>query len=421
MPNVMNSSKFQMQNHFAKIQDQPLAFSQLVLVYVFVGKPLVDLLFFWEPSKYLYMALLFMAALFAYVGNSMAIAKNDVTVNGYTGPFYYLLFGIYTLHLVCLYLYLNGDKTEILKIISPFITVAIVALCLKVDVRRYLLLVMAGIIVLNFVSLPFDFSWIMWGNIKTFKGFYFFKMDLAFTILNALVVYYFCTEKKLDLRFAILSLMVVVMIVLSNSRMNYLLLALFFGYVALCYGLSWQSLFKITGLLVVVALLVAVLYDPDKYLSPFDMSNMDSFTQGRNEIWDLIISKGLGEASIMQWLFGQGLLGDVILSETYASNTAHNAHNELLHILMTQGLFGLGTYILLWVMAVRYLLSGGRGLDRDDIVLISIIFSFFLLQSLTVVVIAFYLKTWWLVCALACCRGKKLLTINDGYKRIIPD
>ena len=93
MANVMNSSKFQMQDHFAKIQDQPLAFSQLVLVLVFVGKPLVDLLFFWEPSKYLYMALLFMAALFAYVGNSMAADKKQVTLNDYTGAFYYLLLG----------------------------------------------------------------------------------------------------------------------------------------------------------------------------------------------------------------------------------------------------------------------------------------------------------------------------------------
>ena len=383
---------------------QTLAFSQLILVCILAGKPLVDLIFFWEPAKYLYIGLLFLCGLLAYMGNSM-VGRQNVGNGSFSGVIFYLLLAFYILHLFALNIYLNGNNSEIFKIISPFITVVIVGLCLKVDLRPYLKIVMAVSIIINFLSLPFDFAWVMWGSVKTFKGFYYFKMDLAFAVLNALVVYFFCTERKVNLAFAVLSLMVVIMIVLSNSRMNYLLVALFFAYVAFCHGISWQSIAKMLVLLTVVGIVAVFLYDPNKFISPFDTTNVESFTQGRNVIWGNIISKGLGEASIWEWLSGQGLFADYMLESYHPNGVIHNAHNELLHLLMTQGILGLAVYILLWYSSFKYLLGSNTNISGHARVLLSLILLFFLLQSITTVVITFYLKTWWLVCALICCRG----------------
>lgn len=398
-------------------------FSMNVLIMVFVLKPIFDLFFFIDALKYLYMGLLFLSGAFAFFGSVRPYAFSSASKMGMNSHsnysvIFFLLFSLYVLFLFSIGMYTKLDSnaiSEIIKIISPFITVGIMVVCSKYDIRKKIATFLAIVVLVNFISLPFGFSWVMWGSVKTFKGFYYFKMDLAFSLLNCLVIYYFSTDRFFNKRFISLSLMVVVMIVLSNSRLNYLLLFLFFSYVAFVQGISLRSLVRIAILVAVIGLLVMFLYNPDKFISPFDVSNMDSFTQGRNHIWALIIDRGLLDADFFELLFGQGLFSDLELSNAYARSVAvHDAHNELLHLLMTQGVVGLFIYVALWFISVKYMLQNKVETGCGDKLFISMIFLFFVIQGVTAVISPFYLKTWWLVCCLVVCCGSNINNRRNG-------
>jgi hypothetical protein len=146
-----------------------------------------------------------------------------------------------------------------------------------------------------------------------------------------------------------------------------------------------------------------MLYDPTKLLG-FDTTNEAAFTQGRNVTWDHLLS-ALAEYSPVEWLFGRGAFSDLQLAQEIngAGKAAHNAHNDILHSIFTQGIFGSAFYVYLWYRMFRMTDSPklpiwARGTGAMALFL-------FMLQGLTAVMSSFATKTWPLVMVLLILRG----------------
>jgi len=149
----------------------------------------------------------------------------------------------------------------------------------------------------------------------------------------------------------------------------------------------------LTGLL---ALIFGLVYDPTKMLG-FQEATQEGFTQGRSVIWTNLVGT-LASNTPLQWIFGRGLFADLILSVEHLSltnGTPHNAHDEFLHLLFTQGLFGMGLYAALWIQMYRY--AHGSNLPKwasGTGIVASLIFC---AQGLTAVTSSYATKTWPLV------------------------
>src|SRR5262249_22515634 len=148
---------------------------------------------------------------------------------------------------------------------------------------------------------------------------------------------------KLRPVFVALLLLGLAEVVLSNARLNYLTFAVFLLFLLWRNGVSLPRLVGAVLLVTAVAAVALVLYDPTTFLSPFDITDSNRFTQGRERIWETLVSEGILKADLVDMLFGRGMYFDwAIMNEYgYGFRQTHNAHNELIHLVLTQGLFGL--------------------------------------------------------------------------------
>jgi hypothetical protein len=297
----------------------------------------------------------------------------------------------------------GGNLGEIFKIVSPFVFFVLVAFAAD----RWLIYALAIgavlTIIVNAALFPFDYGWVMWGEFKTFKGYYYFKTDLAYSLCFSILICAFYVRNKITMALAILFLIAAVEIVLANSRLNYLSFLLVALFIAAKEGVCFRSMLRYFLLFTVLGVVVALLYDPTKLLG-FDSSSEAAFTQGRNVTWmHLLIN--MANSSPIEWLFGRGAFADLLLSAEYngAGKEAHNAHNEILHLLFTQGIVGTVFYIVLWVRMVQ--MSRCRYLPRWARGTMSMALFLFLLQSLTAVLSSFATKTWPVVMVLLAVRG----------------
>jgi hypothetical protein len=368
-------------------------FTSWLLVLLVVAKPLSDALYEVEVVKYLYMLLLGGGALLARYGHAFDGTQADPRNR-------YLL--VYTLAIVAYFYYLMGEAltqggslSGIFKIVSPFAFFVLVALA---DDRWliYALVIAAVLtIVVNAALLPFGIGWIQWGAVRTFKGFYFFKTDLAYALVFSVLVLAFFARNRLNLWLSGLILLAAVQVVLSNSRLNYATLACVVGFVALKQGLSLRFLLRLGVLAGVFGLIVALVVSPERLLG-FDTTNMRAFSQGRSDLWASLWA-GIRDFSPREWLFGLGYFGDskLVAEYNFDGQAVHNAHNELLHLVSTQGLIGLAAYVGLWVGMYRMCRpSNAPAWARGTLAMAALLF---VLQGMTTVMSPLATKTWPLV------------------------
>ena len=368
-------------------------FSSWLLLALIVAKPLSDALYEIDAVKYLYIMLLAAGALLARVGHAFgrdgADSRNRQLV-AYVfllvGYFYYL-FGGALVH--------GGSLSAIFKIVSPFAFFALVAFAND----RWLIHALAAAavlaIVVNAALLPFDFGWTQWGSARTFKGYYFFKTDLAYALVFSLLVAAFYFRNRITPLLGVLMLLTAVQVVFANSRLNYVTLLCVFLFLGIKQGLGVRLLLGYGALVAVLAGVVMVAVDPSQLLG-FDTSDMRSFSQGRSDIWASLWA-GIQNFTAREWLFGQGFFADSRLVAEYsrAGQDIHNAHNELLHLLATQGIVGLCVYIGLWVWMYR--MCRPRQMPawaRGTLLTAVLVFAF---QGVTTVMSPFATKTWPLV------------------------
>lgn len=370
-------------------------FSTLFLVVVFLAKPVADAMYSIGIVKYLYFSVFIGAFFVAIIGIVINRRKYDLNFQKFI-VFYSLALALYFMFLLVLAVSYGGGMEEVIKKVTPFIAICALGLVGGISSRRLVAGTSVLVIVANFAVLPFDFSWTSWGGINTFRGFYYFKLDLAFCVTMALLAYFVSTDRRLSVHFALLALMAVVMVVLSNSRMNYLLVFCVLVYSAYEAGISLKNLAKYCAFGVIIFSVALILYDPSKFLSPFDVSNIEKFSQGRNRIWEAVWTVGILGASLKQIVFGQGLMADWLISYRYGGlDQVHDAHNEFLHLLVNQGLFGIAFYLSLWIVPILYVVF--RKGDRSSRRLLIFVCTLFVVQSVTSVVSSYYLKMWWLV------------------------
>lgn len=375
-------------------------FSSWLLLGLIVAKPLSDALYQIDAVKYLYIMLLAAGALLARVGQAFGGAEADprnrqlvAYVFVLVGYFYYLFGGA---------LAYGGSLSAIFKIVSPFAFFVLVAFAND----RWLIHALAAAavlaIVINAALLPFDFGWAQWGSARTFKGYYFFKTDLAYALVFSLLVAAFYLRNRITPLLGILMLLAAAQVLFANSRLNYVTLLGVALFLAFKQGLSARLLLGYGALASVLGVLAVVAVDPSQLLG-FDTSDMRTFSQGRSDIWASLWS-GMQDFTPGEWLLGQGFFADSRLMAEYsgAGQDIHNAHNELLHLISTQGIVGLCVYGCLWVWMYRmcrprHMPAWARGTLLTAVLV-------FLFQGVTTVMSPFATKTWPLVMVLLAVR-----------------
>jgi len=382
-------------------------FSSFPLLFLVMIKPLTDAFYEVEAVKYGYILLLLSASLFAKYGQVIQGATADPRNKQFLA--YILLIILYFYFQFGLAITYGGNFAEMFKIVSPFVFFVLVAYAAD----RWLLYALGAgavlTILINAAFLPFDFGWVNWGGTRTFKGYYFFKTDLSYSLCFSVLLCAFYMRNKITPVLAGLILIAAVEVLLANSRLNYLSFILVVIFIMLKGGTSIGSLAKYSFLLGLLGLVIALLYDPTKLLG-FDTTNEAAFTQGRSVTWQHLATSML-DFSPIDWLFGKGAFADLMLSQDIngAGQVAHNAHNEILHLIYTQGVFGVIFYFLLWFMMFKMshipnIPKWARGTD-------TLALSIFVLQGMTAVLSSFATKTWPLVMVLLALRG---LGIDSG-------
>lgn len=380
-------------------------FSMAPLLLLILAKPAADAFYEQNVVKYGYMAALLYATFFARSGLALqhgSRAGRDTTMATYLwllAAYFFFLFGLTAAY--------GGTLQEVFKIVSPFIFFSLVAFASGRQMAYALWGSAILVIVANAALLPFDFGWVYWGDVRTFKGFYFFKTDLAYSLSFSVLICAMFGRYRFAPWLAFFVMLAAVQVVLANSRLNYLTFGAVLLFIGLRSGLNWRSALRLGVLLAIIGAIAAVSYDPERALG-FDVSNMAVFTQGRNEVWERLIN-AMAQSGPLEWLFGNGLFADLRLAvEDPTSGGAHNAHNEYLHTLYTQGFVGAAFYIYLWTrtfhLALRQRPQWLAGTATAAAV-------FFGLQGTTAVVSSFASKTWPLVMVLLMIRS---LSLSDA-------
>jgi hypothetical protein len=368
-------------------------FSLWPLLIVIIAKPAADAFYDVNAVKYGYMLVLFVVAFFARYGQAIARAR---VKRPEVGVFYLLLLITYFYFLFGSAVVFGGSLQEIFKIISPFIFFALVFFASDRRIIPALAFGAGLVVVANAALLPFDYGWVYWGGIHTFKGFYYFKTDLAyslaFSVLMVAIYYRFTNHTILLLLIALAG----VEVVLANSRLNYLTYALLMIYIAIKNGVNMRTVTRYGWLFAVVGGVVVYSYSSSKLLG-FDIDNWGTFTQGRLLAWGRLLNAFMG-FSPLEWLFGRGMYADIVLAAEEVGIWAGNAHNEFLHLVYTQGMIGTFVYGLLWYQVFRLTCGTATppGLRNVGPMAVALI----LLQGTTTVVSSYATKTWPLVLVL---------------------
>lgn len=355
-------------------------------------KSAVDAFFEVNSVKYLYIFLLLFGVFFLRTGRGFAQNLKTKGVSSNLQSVLWVFSIAYFSFLTLLMLFQNGSPQMIFKIVSPFVFFGL--LVAADDDSLPLALAIGAVlnIVANASLLPFEFGWTYWGGVKTFKGFYLFKTDLAYSLATSLLIYAAWSRYKLTPWFLGLALLVVVQVVLANSRMNYLTLLIVLVFIMMKNGAKPGSLLLYACFLGVLGSVAAFLYDPSKLLG-FDTTSVTSFTQGRDRIVEVLFKYGLANYGPVDILFGRGLYADLLIyMENVGDGLAHGAHNDYLFQLTTQGLTGLALNFFGW--RLLYKISQSAGPRRWASGLAFTGFAIYLTQAFSTTMSVFALKTW---------------------------
>ena len=349
-----------------------------------------DAFFETNSVKYLYFFLLLFGVFFLRTGRGFTRERSKAS--GDLQPKLWVFVIIYFSFLTMLMIFQNGSPQLIFKIVSPFIFFGLVVAAADESLPLAIAIGAMLNIVANAALMPFDYGWVYWGGVHTFKGFYLFKTDLSFSLSTSLLAFAAWNRYRLTPVYIVLTLLVVVQVVLANSRLNYLTLAIVLIFVALKNGAKPATLLMYGGFLGVLMGVAFVLYDSSKVLT-MDTSNMGGFTQGRDRVIEVLIKYGLANYGPLELLFGRGLYADVLIfMQNISDGTPHGAHNEYMYLLVTQGLTGVGLNLIGWILVYKISRSAGPRHWASGLTVVA--FLLYLSQGLTATVSPFALKTW---------------------------
>ncbi len=352
----------------------------------------VDAFYEVNSVKYLYFFLLIFGVFFLRTGKGFMQQRGSSGGVSNLQPMLWIFIVVYFSFLTMIMMLHNGTPQMVFKIVSPFM---FFGLLVAADDESLPLAFAAGAalnILANAAMLPLEQGWVYWGNVRTFKGFYLFKTDLSYSLATSLLVFAAWSRYRPTPIFLGLTLLVLIQVLLSNSRMNYLTLFIVLGFVAIKNGAKPLTLAMYAVFLCGLGGVAAYLYDPSKVVG-FDTSNMGSFTQGRDRIFQVLLKYGLANYGPLELLFGKGLYADMLIyMENVSDGAAHGAHNDYLFQLTTQGIFGLTMSFIGWIILYRITKSGGSRRWASGLAFTA--FLMYYVQALSVNVSVYALKTW---------------------------
>jgi len=352
----------------------------------------VDAAFEVNAVKYFYFSLLLFSVFFLRTGRGFNRSEVNHGSGGVLQPKLWIYIAVYFTFLTMVMLWLNGNPQQIFKIVSPFLFFGLIVAAADKSLPFAIALGAGLNILANAALLPFDYGWTYWGGVRTFKGFYLFKTDLSYSLATSLLTYAAWRRYKPTPDLLILAFLSVIMVVLANSRMNYLTLAIVLVFIAFKNGARPAVLAGYAVFLGFVVGVAAILYDPSKYLG-FDTSNVGSLTQGRDRIFEVLVRYGLANYGPLELLFGRGLYADFILyAENVSDGVVHSAHNDYLYQLVSQGIFGLAMNLGGWYLLYRIAFSSGPRRWAAGLSFVG--FLLYFVQGLSMTVSLFALKTW---------------------------
>lgn len=265
--------------------------------------------------------------------------------------------------------------------------------------RKYL--VCSGIIVLgaNLITLITRTGFQTWGHATTFSGLYYFKTDLAIGMNFVMItLMYFSNFKKKYIWIA--TILCAVMIVLSNARIDMIILLIILGIYFLWFrerktGKQLRINIKYVGIGIAVFIGAIFLISKMLELPMFQQYNFISFsvnnildiysasnTSGRNVVWEAILKIFNNQT------LGTRLIGVDFVSDIYFTFDSHNAY---LKMMFCTGYLGLGLFILfLFLYMAKLNLVQNRNLFYFNLSLLIV----FVLQSLSASTVAYTQSTW---------------------------
>ena len=235
-----------------------------------------------------------------------------------------------------------------------------------------------------FVASLLGLGYETWGEVSVFSGGYFFKTDMAISVIIMLSFVLVFSNNRFFLYLSILISGYLVFI--TNARIA-LPLVIVVPMLAIAIRKGWVRDFKGKAIFYSVATMflgffglylvnmIGVNMLGFDFSDPFSGAN----TQGRTLIWSTILSFYF-EASMVEQLFGLGLGADSYATSLLADHplAGVRAHNSFVYLLVCTGLVGLITifwFLLLVVLRVPLLL-GSKNVQFFRVASLTVIFVF---------------------------------------------
>lgn len=235
------------------------------------------------------------------------------------------------------------------------------------------------------------FGYIYWGNYLTFTGGYFFKTDLA---LSVLILFSFALAFFLPKNYFISITLVILtgwLVWISNARIS--LLALFLSITVLFYyryrGKGFFSLLIYSflgGVFIFAIAYISQQSGDGKYLG-FDWFDFwgEKNLQGRNWIW-LAIIQYYNEYDFVNKMIGGGLSADVFATDKYSMAFGlenSRAHNAFLYLLVCLGFLGLFSFFIVLISWCFQVIKSLKNWDQPVVIVSYILLATFFVFSLT--------------------------------------
>lgn len=265
--------------------------------------------------------------------------------------------------------------------------------------RKYLVYAEVIVLLANCFSLVTRSGFQTWGHATTFSGLYFFKTDLALAMVYAVVTLLYLSDFKW-IYILVASLLGVIMIFLSNTRMDMvIMLVLLFVYVLYIREKKSRKLLRINMRFVVIGItsLVGGIYIISKILTLpafrsfnyisfsfnklFDLYNASN-TSGRTVVWDAIL-RIFNSKPLIQRLIGIDFVSDYYLT--------YDSHNAYIKMMFTGGYICLGLFILLLFMHIAKL---NNTKNRNMFYFNLSVLIAFTLQSVSASTVIYTQSTW---------------------------
>lgn len=268
----------------------------------------------------------------------------------------------------------------------------------QIDHEQVILCIRKGFIpVLVFTILSFITGWgfIEWGTVNTFRGFYYFKTDLALAMTQCFIVYAFCKHNtKIESAIPFLCLY---FILIANARIYYMIIA-FSLFLLFCYwyeqktgkALRISSKFAIYSLIIGVIAIIAMISLNDvlgeEYLLLDDSDDLYSGenTQGRALAWAEIYDI-FDEKSLLTKFIGIDLCSDI------SPTLDIDSHNNYLKILFSTGYIGSAIFIIFIAIVISFIC---KIKDREQFYITLSIFATYIIGGLSYITIESTQGTW---------------------------